>query len=336
MSRSLLFWRGVAIAAALLVLSAPLACIADESKKADDSTSSDESNESRFMRVVRDKDDKPLAMQTAIKRYVPADNSNSGLVVDLVGAVHIADGAYYQNLNKDFEKYDALLFELVAAKGNVPRKGQNRSTGIISGLQNFMKDMLGLEFQLEQIDYERPNFVHADMTPTEFSKAMQDRGESPITMFLRLMQASAEAQSNRKREPASPLEIFSAILNRDRAPGALKRIMADELGEADVMLEALNGEEGSTLITDRNKVALKVLREQIDGGKKTIGIFYGSGHMPDMEKRLIQDFGFKLKETRWLTAWDLKETSTKKPARPVPGQKPEKEPEDATTVSAPS
>lgn len=36
-----------------------------------------------------------------------------GVTVDLVGAVHIADAAYYTELNTLFETYDALLFELV-------------------------------------------------------------------------------------------------------------------------------------------------------------------------------------------------------------------------------
>src|SRR5688572_7108223 len=36
----------------------------------------------------------------------------SGQTVDLIGAVHIADAAYYHVLNQRFDSYDSVLFEL--------------------------------------------------------------------------------------------------------------------------------------------------------------------------------------------------------------------------------
>ena len=38
--------------------------------------------------------------------------------------------------------------------------------------QQGLTRMLGLEFQLDRIDYTAPNFVHADMSPKEFEAAM--------------------------------------------------------------------------------------------------------------------------------------------------------------------
>ena len=49
-----------------------------------------------------------------------------------------------------------------------------------------------------------------------------------------------------------------------------------------------------------------MLAEQIAAGKKRIGIFYGAGHMPDMEKRLVADLGAERDAERWLVAWDLR------------------------------
>src|SRR4029078_5487539 len=129
---------------------------ADNAKKTPtQSADKDKERQDRFVRVTRDKEENPVALQTAIRRFVPADNGKSRPIVDLIGAVHVADASYYQQLNKEFEGYDAVLFELVAPSGVVPKKGQPRSGSIISSLQNFMKDVLDLAFQLDGVDYEK-------------------------------------------------------------------------------------------------------------------------------------------------------------------------------------
>ena len=39
------------------------------------------------------------------------------------------------------------------------------------------------------------------------------------------------------------------------------------------------------------------------------------GHMPDIEKRLIADFGMKHDGERWLEAWNLRDPGSAKPKR---------------------
>jgi len=261
----------------------------------------------RFMRVTYDeKGTTPKTMDTAIVRYVPKGKPDSEVYVDLIGAVHVGDKSYYDQLNKEFENYDALLFELVAPKGTrIPRGTKDTGTGsAVSKLQIMMKKALALEFQLEQVDYEQKNFVHADMTPEQFSQSMKDKNEDAMSMFLRLMQASAKMQAENK-DPPSDLVLLAALFDRERGPAILKRIFADQLANSDVLLEALNGPEGSTIITERNRVALDVLGEELEAGKKKIAIFYGAAHLPDMEKKLMERFKMERTTTRWLRAWDL-------------------------------
>jgi hypothetical protein len=50
-----------------------------------------------------------------------------------------------------------------------------------------------------------------------------------------------------------------------------------------------------------------VLAKEIDAGKKKIAIFYGGGHMPDMEPRVISDFHMKRDSQQWLEAWNLRD-----------------------------
>ena len=158
-------------------------------------------------------------------------------------------------------------------------------------LQNGMKDMLELEHQLHQIDYHKDNFVHADMSPEDFSKSMETRGESMWTMVFRMM-GQQLAQQNKRPDRAPDTDLFLACSDKNRAL-SLKRVMAEQFEDLEGAMGAFEGPGGSTLITERNKVALKVLGEQVAAGKKKIGIFYGAGHMPDMEERLTNDFGVR-------------------------------------------
>ena len=61
----------------------------------------------RFLRLTRDKDKSPLALETAIVRFTPVDGKRRIPSVDLVAAVHIGDKSYYEQLNREFESYDA-------------------------------------------------------------------------------------------------------------------------------------------------------------------------------------------------------------------------------------
>jgi hypothetical protein len=272
---------------------------------------------SQFMRIARGEDDEMLSMDTAIVRYVPKDEARAGLVVDLIGAVHVGEKSYYEQLNREFTKYDALLYELVAPeKARVPRKGES-SGHPIAMLQGGLKDMLGLEHQLSGIDYRAKNFVHADMSPEQFAKSMADRNESFLEMIFRSI-GHGIAQESKRGESDPSMNLLRALFSKDR-PRLLKRAMAEQFEDVEAQMNALQGPDGSTIITERNKVALEVLKKEIAAGKKTLGIFYGAGHLPDMEKRLIEDFGLVPQETRWLAAWDLSDKS--QPKRPESKQR---------------
>ena len=76
-----------------------------------------------------------------------------------------------------------------------------------------------------------------------------------------------------------------------------------DMGAGMIMFE---GKNGSTIIDHRNAKCMSVLKEQIDSGKRNLAIFYGAGHLADMEQRLLNEFGMKRGGTRWLTAWKLR------------------------------
>ena len=184
----------------------------------------------QFLRLTRDKNNAPLALETAIVRFAPAAGDRRTPTVDLVAAVHIADTAYYRQLNREFQAYDAVLYELVAPEeSKTPKPGDPPGNNPISLLQNGMKDLLDLEFQLKGIDYTRKNMVHADMSPDQFAESMQQRGESAWTMLARML-AYAMAKQNqagrRKRR-----RVAGRLFDKNRAL-ALKRMLAEQFQRA--------------------------------------------------------------------------------------------------------
>lgn len=272
----------------------------------------------QFVRLTRDKE-RPVALETAIVRHVPQDCGRTTPTVDLVSAVHVAEKSYYDQLNRLFEKYDVVLYELVAPEGTrIPKGGPVGSQSSVSMVQTGMTGLLGLEFQLRAIDYTRQNFVHADMSPEQFAASMDQRGESMFQTFARMFgYALARQQAD---SGATDAGVLAALLSKDRTL-ALKRLMAEQFQDMDGSLTAINGPKGSTLITERNKVVIKVLGKQIAAGKKNIAIFYGAGHMPDIQERLAAELNLVPISTQWVVAWDLEGKPEKGPAKPVEGAK---------------
>lgn len=278
----------------------------------------------KFVRISRNASGKPLALETAIVKYAPIKPDRAGLAVDLIGAVHVGERAYYEALNKAFEDYDVVLYELVAPPGTKVVKGSAGAGHPVRVIQDGLKNILELEHQLEWIDYAKPNLVHADMSPADFARSMQERGDSLLSIYFRMMgESMARQATNQAAGRSSDLQLMLALFDKNRAL-ALKQIMAEQFLDLEASTRALEGPKGSTIISERNKVALKGLSEQIAAGKKRIAVFYGAGHFPDMEARLIKEFGLQRTGERWMAAWNLEAPPKgSKPRAPAAEQAPQ-------------
>ena len=291
----------------------------------DPSSAEDSDNEREYVRIRRNDRRLAVALETSIIRF--ADSKKyPGTTVDLVGAIHLGETQYYDQLNEIFKQYDRLLFEAVmpeqavrlGMRPGIGRKGRNRlsdedewteaKVGLqaISVLQLGMKDALGLDFQLSAIDYGGSNFVHADMTQEEFERSMARRGETFSQILAREM-GKAAMQQQKVNPLAQQLDLVMSLLASDRVY-RVRRIAAAELSKANAG-DAFAGYDGaSTIITERNQKVMEVLRRELGQKYKKIGIFYGAGHFPHMEPLIVDEFGYKRESEQWLTAWKLRES----------------------------
>lgn len=273
-----------------------------------------------FIRFVEDATGARL--QTGIATY----RNKAGVTVDLIGAIHVADKAYYEKLNERFKGYDALLYEMVGgpiekrekrkndpATSTVEKAEEQAETAAaqklswLHSLYDRMQSSLELESQMAIVDYHLPNFVHADMTVVQFTGLQKERSES----FLSLWWKAVQSQVDQPQTSQPGLIKILEILCRKDSATELKRLVGRSFDEMESIMTGMETGDGTVIVTERNKVALAVLEKQIAAGKKQLGIFYGAAHLPDMEKRLLE-MGFILQKSEWFTAWDLPPEPVKK------------------------
>jgi hypothetical protein len=242
------------------------------------------------------------ALQTAIAGYVSPD----GVTVDLVGAVHIADKAYFEALNERFKGYDAVLYELV---GRPVAEREELTTGDgdhklrwLGQLQEGMRKSLALESQLHIIDYTAPNFVHADMSIEGFFESQQEKKESFLSLWWKAVKAQNFAETAAKPSPGLG-KVLELLCRKDSAT-ELKRLIGSQFDAVENIVAGIEEGGGTTIISERNRHALTVLDRQIANGRRHLAIFYGAAHLADMEARLLKQ-GWQLQKIEFLDAWSL-------------------------------
>jgi len=257
----------------------------------------------KFVRFLDDGDHKGK-LQTGVVTYKNQD----GVTVDLIAVIHMADRAYFKQLEKEFEAYDALLYEITKPKGesvNSP-KIKNHPMRMMMRMQT---RMMGLAGQMETIDYEKPNFVHADLDLETFERLCKEKGDSIMAMMMK-SQRSVQKVAGRKGQGGMPfMNPFGFGRGKDGTSPqqAMKYAQARQMQYMEQAESGFTAGEkgvGSVLLIERNKKCMEVLGKRLEQGDQKLGIFYGAAHMPDFEQRL-QKLGFKKTGQRWNTAWDI-------------------------------
>ncbi len=280
----------------------------------DTPASSEPAGTTRFIRVTG-AEDHPAALETSVVRY--SDGNRPGIFVDLVAAVHIGEADYYATLNELFKSYDVVLYELVAEAGTrIPRGGQRQTTNPIALLQTTARGFLGLESQLERIDYTRKNLRHADLSPADLAEKMRQRGDTGWSLALGAIADVWEQADSPKSLPDPSPAGMEHLLDLLSDPLRAKRFMARQFGDPAVLETGLGQTLNQLIVHDRNEAAVEVLDDELKQGSRKIAVFYGAAHMPDFEQRLASR-GFQRSGQSWLAAWDLSQSSAPASEHPL-------------------
>lgn len=242
-----------------------------------------------YIRV--EESEKAAMLQTAVTRF-----EKDGVTVDLIGAVHIADQAYYEALTERFANYDSLLFEMVGGESLKKQADEVANTHSLTRIYAKIARALGLVGQMEHIDYRAANFVHADLTMPQFLKKQAEKGES---IWKLLAETSKSEEATAGAQPKTFGLIVGLLTKR---PDIVKLSIIHAMGDAGKQIDgALND---SVIFFDRNIRCMEVLDEQIRDGKRNLGVFYGAAHLPHMQE-LLEERGFKRTTHEWVTAWNV-------------------------------
>ena len=270
-----------------------------------------------------------VRLQTALRRLVPVDGE--GPVIWLGAVTHIGSTNYYQAFEALLATNDVVLFEAVLPHKKGGWSGEEFSRMQRPGrspanLQTEMARALRLAFQLESVNYNQPNFRNADLS-MEAVQGLMLGGMQEATK-----QEEKAPQTEDEFEPAA--DGFSQLMAIMEGRGFIGRmvnygvqmIAADPRLQATTKLtfiEVLGRLKGDlakaqslppemsdllkVLIHRRNQKVIRDLRKALGEAhpSDSIAVFYGAGHMADLERRLRRQLDYRPDRDLWLTAFQV-------------------------------
>jgi hypothetical protein len=177
-----------------------------------------------------------------------------------------------------------------------------------------MAASLGLVFQLEAIDYRRQNFQNSDLSITQLRQLMsqaetgsgQPGASESFENLLQMMEGNSWFDSL--------LQLALRFLGANPKFQALGRLaLIDLLGQIQGDPSRLQGlppdmkELLEVLLQRRNEKVIADLKARLPeiGRHGSVAIFFGTGHMPDMEKRLRAELKYQPADELWFTAFGV-------------------------------
>ena len=172
-------------------------------------------------------------------------------------------------------------------------------------IQAEFADMLELEFQIDALPYEEPNWFCSDLTISEVNDLLNKKG-ADTAVIDSLSGASLTAKLSASLMRLVPM--FDTLAGGGVVE-TVKLLMIELLSMDDSMelSSEMQPELMEVIIVDRNTEVLKDIGVTLDIVKdvQSIGVLYGAGHMNDFHKRLPLLFDYEVVEERWFTAMSV-------------------------------
>jgi hypothetical protein len=271
------------------------------------------SNRAPYLRIANPRTNL-TELQVAVRQFIPRQPGQP--VIWLAGVSHVGESNYYARLQKLLNAQELVLFEGVTDRASRAsgRKTFDKSEDDLGSLQDTMAQSLGLAFQLDTIDYDRPNFRNSDLTVEQIAQLIAKEGPAG--------QPSKTAQEFQKlMEMMQGDSLIGALVgagmkligSSPKLQAMMKLAMIEMLGRFKGDMSQFQGLPPEfqrlieILIRARNEAVMKDLRAELNrrSPAKSIAIFYGAAHMEDFEKRLTQDLNYRPAREEWFPAFSV-------------------------------
>ncbi len=254
-------------------------------------------------------------LEVALRRLAPV--RGAGPAIWMVAVTHIATTNYYAQLQRFLDAQPLVLFEAVRTEeGKIPKHREGYS------LQADLAHALGLTFQLDEIDYDRPNFRNSDLNLEQLTRilaantnAVSEAGAGEGKPAAGSIEFGALVQAMNGEGLVGGLARLgvSVLASSTRLQAATKVALIEVLGRLPNDMSQIAGLPAGmqrllrVLVEERNAAVVRDLRAALakKPAPKSVGVFYGAGHMADLEFRVCQALGYAPVEDRWLTAFDV-------------------------------
>jgi hypothetical protein len=274
-----------------------------------------------------------VELQIAVRKFIPPHRKEP--TIWLAGVSHIGQSNYYAILQRHLDAQTLVLFEGVGGpaesdvdsnpnagspRPSLPRAEASATGGGASSLQTSMAAALGLVFQLEAINYRRPNFRHCDLSVDQLRDLIAEQPPPPgrpgasqsFEGLLETMRGGSWFEgllqiglsfigASPKLQGLAKLALLDTICEIQGDPSRLGGLSPEMKQLLDVLLQK------------RNQKVMAVLEGELKelGREDSIAVFFGTGHMPDLERRLRQELHYRPAGQLWLTAFSVDLAQTK-------------------------
>lgn len=267
------------------------------------------------MRVTRP-DTNTIALQIALRRFVPA--KGYGPNVWLSGVSHLGESNYFVLLQRHLDAQPVVLYEGVGGKS---KKQMRHDPEEENSIQHTMALALGLVFQLSAIDYDRRQFKNSDLTIPQLQRLLSGEAAGEPGGGTGAARATGSREFQELMGVMDGSSLLGTLMHvglkligaNPKLRAMTKVVMIETLGQLTGDMGEMKGLPPefqrllSVIIQERNKVVLEDVRKEVSASRpvRAVSVFYGAGHMADLEKRLRAELGYRPRSEIWLTAMSV-------------------------------
>ncbi len=260
-------------------------------------TELEENTQDSFIRI--EVKGKKVHLLTAIKTYEKENN----LEIKLAGDIHLAEEEYFLGFMDELSSQDKVLIEGIKParlsffdKLRLPYRFLKSLSDLydtiakhsdLSLRTKFIKDFLNLHPD------DKPKYEFCDITIKEFINEAKKNNEEKLFYSIAI----------------SVFPLMKIIAKTK--PEAIKAILTKTNEKPSQKRENNHLRYKKTILDVRNRIVKERLSELLREKKEDykIGVFYGAGHMQDLENYILEHQGFQKKGEKWFKAFDAINTN---------------------------